>query len=121
MSLPYKHNLISTAKALRKNMTPQERHLWYDFLKSYSVRFQRQKTIGNYIADFYCHSAKLVVEIDGSQHFTAEALQYDSDRTQQLEEFGVTVIRFSNYDVNTNFYGVCTQIDMIVKERINTK
>lgn len=121
MSLPYKHNLISTAKALRKNMTPQERHLWYDFLKSYPVRFQRQKAIGNYIVDFYCHKAKLVVEVDGSQHFTQNGLKQDSVRTQQLEEFDVMVIRFSNYDVNTNFYGVCSWIDMVVKERINAE
>ena len=121
MSLPYKHNLISTARHLRKNMTPQESHLWYDFLKSYPVRFQRQKSIGNYIADFYCHKANLVVEVDGSQHFTSKGFAYDSDRTEQLQEFGIMVIRFSNYDVNTNFYGVCSEIDRVVKERINAE
>ena len=111
MSLPYKHNLISKAKVLRKNMTPQERHLWYDFLKSYPVRFQRQKAIGNFIADFYCHKANLIVEVDGSQHFTPKG----------LEEYDILVIRFSNYDVNTNFYGVCSYIDKVVKERINAE
>lgn len=121
MSLPYKHNLISTARTLRKNMTPQERHLWYDFLKSYPARFQRQKAIGNYIADFYCHKANLIVEVDGSQHFTEKSLACDSVRTEQLQEFGVTVIRFSNYDVNTNFYSVCSEIDRVVKERINAE
>ena len=90
--------------------------MWYDFLRMYPVRFQRQKAIGNYIADFYCHSAKLVVEIDGSQHFTVKGSAYDAERTKQLEQFGVTVIRFSNYDVNTNFDGVCLEIDRVVRE-----
>ena len=121
MSLPYKHNLISKAKVLRKNMTPQERHLWYDFLKSYPVRFQRQKAIGSYIADFYCYKASLIVEVDGSQHFTPKGLVRDCYRTEQLEEYDILVIRFSNYDVNTNFYGVCSYIDKVVKERINAE
>ena len=121
MSLPYKHNLIVTAKSLRKNMTPQERHLWYDFLKNYPVRFQRQKAIGNFIADFYCHKANLIVEVDGSQHFTKKGCAYDLQRTEQLEEYAVAVIRFSDYDVNTNFYGVCSEIDRVVKERVNAE
>ncbi len=70
MSLEYNKKLIPRAKELRKNMTKQENHLWYDFLRIYPVRFQRQKTIDNYIADFYCHKAKLIIELDGSQHFT---------------------------------------------------
>ena len=119
MSLPYNGNLIKTAKSLRKNMTPQEKHLWYDFLRSYPVRFQRQKTIKSFIADFYCHKAKLIVEIDGSQHFSEQGMAYDNERTNILKKFDLEVIRFSNYDVNTNFEGVCVEIDRVVKRRIN--
>ena len=118
MSLPYNGILIKAAKTLRKNMTPQEKHLWYDFLKDYPIRFQRQKTIKSFIADFYCHSAKLIVEIDGSQHYTKQGLTYDEERTGILKEFNLEVIRFSNYDVNTNFEGICIEIDKTVKERI---
>ena len=76
MSLPYKNKLIPRAKELRKNATRQENHLWYDFLRSYPVRFQRQKTIGSFIVDFYCHAAKLVIELDGSQHYTDQGVAY---------------------------------------------
>ena len=119
MSLPYSKKLIPRAKELRKNMTPQERHLWYDFLSAYPVRFQRQKAISSYIADFYCSKAKLVVEIDGSQHYTPEGKEHDDNRTYVMEQFGVKVIRFSNYEIDTNFYGVCTVIDRTVRERMS--
>ena len=119
MSLPYNGNLIKTAKKLRKNTTPQEKHLWYDFLRSYPVRFQRQKTIKSFIADFYCHKAKLIVEIDGSQHFSEQGMAYDNERTNILKEFNLEVIRFSNHDVNTNFEDVCMEIDRVVKQRIS--
>ncbi len=117
MSLPYKQELIPFAKELRKNMTLQERHLWYDFLSKYPIRFQRQKTIKSFIADFYCHEAKLIVEIDGSQHYTDQGEAYDKERTAILKEFSLEVIRFSNHEVNTNFEGVCMRIDKIVSER----
>ena len=93
-----KHNkeIVSTAKMLRKNMTKEEKHLWYDFLRTYPVRFLRQKVIGKYIVDFYCAKAKLVVELDGSGHFTEEGKQYDAERTAFLEEYGLTVLRISN-------------------------
>ena len=120
MSLPYKQDLIPVAKELRKNMTPQENQLWYHFLRKYPVRFQRQKTIKSFIADFYCHKAKLIVEIDGSQHYTPEGLAYDKERSDVLKEYTLKVIRFSNFEINTNFDGVCEEIDRIVKERINT-
>ena len=84
MSLNYNKNNIILAKNLRKNATPQEKHLWYDFLSKYEVRFQRQKAIDNFIADFYCHQAKLIIEIDGSQHFTQEGIQKDRFRTEIL-------------------------------------
>ena len=118
MSLPYNGNMIGIAKILRRNMTPQEKHLWYDFLNTYPVRFQRQKTIKSFVADFYCHNAKLIVEIDGSQHYTKQGIAYDEERSGILKEFNLKVIRFSNYDVNTNFEGVCIEIDKVVKERL---
>lgn len=118
MSLPYKKELIPRAKELRKTATPQENHLWYDFLRSYPVRFQRQKTIGSFIADFYCHAAKLVVEIDGSQHYEPQGLAYDAERTAVLDQYGLLVLRFSNRDIDTLFQAVCEQIDQVVKERL---
>ena len=117
MSLPYKSNMIPRAKELRKHATPQENHLWYDFLRSYPVRFQRQKTIDSFIADFYCHAAKLVIEIDGSQHYEPEGQAYDEARTAVLQEYGLEVLRFSNRDINTDFDAVCEQIDETVKAR----
>ncbi|MBO5089599.1 MAG: endonuclease domain-containing protein [Clostridia bacterium] len=115
MSIEYNKKNISLAKQLRRNATPQENHLWYDFLAKYPIRFQRQKAIGNFIVDFYCHKAKLVIEIDGSQHFSEDRIRNDEFRTEILEEFDLRVIRFSNNQVNTNFRGVCEYIDMIVK------
>ena len=115
MSLEYNKNNIPHAKNLRKNATPQEKHLWYDFLAKYEIRFQRQKAIDNYIADFYCHQAKLVIEIDGSQHYTEEGMEQDDFRTEILESYGLTVIRFTNLEINTNFSAVCAAIDAAVK------
>ena len=118
MSLPYNHKLIPRAKELRTNATRQENHLWYDFLNKYPVRFQRQKTIGCYIADFYCARVKLVIELDGSQHYTEEGMAHDAGRTATLETFGITVIRFSNAQIDKEFHAVCAEIDRIVKGRI---
>ena len=115
-----KHNadLTQNARNLRKNMTKEERHLWYDFLRDYSVRFLRQKVIDNYVVDFYCHKAKIAVEIDGSQHFSDEGMLKDIFRTEILEEIGLKVIRFTNKQVNENFQGVCEYIDQQVKASI---
>lgn len=110
MSLPYERGLIDHARKLRKDATKQERRLWYDFLRNYPVRFQRQKAIGNYIVDFYCHSAKLVVEIDGSQHFEDDTKAYDQDRTHYLEQQGLKVLRFTNMDIDRHFESVCMVI-----------
>ena len=118
MRLPYNKKLIPFAKSLRKNATPQENHLWYDFLRSYMPRFQRQKTIGQFIADFYCEKAKLVIELDGSQHFTPEGHTYDEARTAAIETVGVTVLRFTNRDIDREFQGVCMKIDAVVRERL---
>ena len=92
MSLKYNGKLIPNAKELRKNATKQETHLWYDFLRSYPVRFQRQKTISGFIVDFYCHKAKLIIELDGSQHYTDEGMAYDEERTQILNQYNLQVI-----------------------------
>ena len=119
MSLKYNGEIIPFAKELRKNMTRQEKHLWYDFLADYPVRFQRQKTIDNFIADFYCHKARLVIELDGSQHYTPEGKSYDEARTEILERYGLQVLRFSNRDIDEKFEGVCCLIDKTIKERIN--
>ena len=115
MSLDYNKSNIVLAKNLRKNATKQENHLWYDFLSKCEVRFQRQKAIDNFIADFYCHQAKLIIEIDGSQHYTEEGIKKDEFRTEILEEYGLKVIRFTNYQINNNFRGVCDYIDYIVR------
>ena len=115
-----KHNVDLTinARILRKNMTKEERHLWYDFLKSYPVRFLRQKVIDNYIVDFYCHSARLIIELDGSQHYEEKGLLKDKIRTEIIEQRNLTVIRIPNNEVNRNFEGVCQYIDNTVKESL---
>ena len=118
MSLEYNKMMIPRAKELRKPMTKQERHLWYDFLKDYSPRFQRQKTIGQFIADFYCEKARLVIELDGSQHFTPEGITHDEARTAAIETVGVEVLRFTNRDIDSEFRAVCAKIDAAVQERL---
>ena len=115
MSLDYNENNITLAKNLRKNATSQENHLWYDFLSKYKIRFQRQKAIDHFIADFYCHKAKLIIEIDGAQHYTEEGLQKDNFRTEILEGYDLKVIRFTNHQIHKNFRGVCESIDEVVK------
>ncbi len=119
MSLSYNKNLIHIAKVLRKNQTSQERKLWYEFLAGYPVRFQRQKTIGDYIVDFYCAKARLVVELDGGGHYEEKQMDYDRIRTIDLEQRGLQVLRLVNSDVIDNFEGVCTIIDCTVKCRIS--
>ena len=111
----YNKENIPLAKVLRKNMTPWERKLWYEFLKYYPIRFQRQKPIGKYIADFYCAKAKLVIELDGGGHYTPEQEEKDAIRTQELEKMDLTVIRVCNLDIDRNFGGVCEHIDATVK------
>ena len=98
--------ILRRSQLLRKNMTKEERHLWYDFLKEYPVQFKRQVPFDNYIVDFYCFRAKLVVELDGSQHCEPEGLAYEQKRTAYLESKGLTVLRVSNLDVMRNFHAV---------------
>ena len=102
---------------LRKTMTKEERHLWYDFLKDYPRRFLRQKIIDNYIVDFYCHDARLIVELDGSQHYDPQNHARDRERTRNLEMRGLWVIRIPNNEVNQNFRAVCEYIDHCVRMR----
>jgi len=115
-----KHNSNNKplAKALRKEMTPWERKLWYCFLKDYPVRFQRQKCIDNFIVDFYCYQGKIIIELDGGGHYEPNKVKADDKRTRILESYGLKVIRFCNTDIDKNFYGVCTMIDQEVMSRI---
>ena len=106
------------AKMLRSNATSEENKLWYNFLSKYSIRFYRQRSIGKYIVDFYCPKAKLVIEIDGAQHYEQKGLDYDKIRTQYLENLGLTVLRFVNSDINKRLNNVCSLIDFTIKERI---
>ena len=111
--------LSGKAKILRKNMTKEEAKLWYQFLCRYPYRFRRQYIIGNYIADFYCHQAKLVVELDGSQHCDPGTIAYDRKRTTYMHSQGIEVLRFSNLDVMQQFNRVCETIDNRINEKIS--
>ena len=116
-----KHNpqIVPIAKTLRKNMTKEERHLWYDYLRTHPARFSRQKVLGRYVADFYSAQARLVIELDGGGHYTQEAKQYDEERTMFLDAYGLTVIRIPNNEVNSNFRGVCEYIDLRAKQSLS--
>jgi len=119
MDRKHNKNIVPFAKELRKNMTKEERHLWYDFLRDYPVKFTRQKVLGKYIADFYCAKAKLVVELDGSQHYDDAEIINDANRTKYLEQYGIRVIRISNLDILKNFEGVCMYIDGVVGQPLS--
>ena len=116
-----KHNkqLVPFAKKLRKEMTKEERHLWYDFLRTHSVRFSRQKVLGKYIVDFYSAEAKLVIELDGSQHYENKAVARDEERTAFLEGCGLKVVRIPNNEVNQNFTGVCEYLEMVIEQSLS--
>ena len=114
---PRNQKLLKNARVLRKSMTKEERRLWYGFLRDYPVRFRRQEIIGNYIADFYCSSSALIVELDGSQHCEPAGIARDAARSAYFERLGLTVLRFSNLDVMQNYPGVCETIDREVKRK----
>lgn len=116
-----KHNksIVPTAKTLRKNMTKEEKHLWYDFLQSYPVRFLRQRVLGQYIADFYCAKAKLVIELDGSQHSLKSGVAYDEERTAFLAQYDLHVIRIPNQMIWQDFDRVCEYIDDAVQQSLS--
>ena len=119
MDRKHNKNIVPFAKELQKNMTKEERYLWYDFLRNYPIRFSRQKILGKYIVDFYCAKAKLAIELDGSQHYKKQDIIKDLKRTEYLEKYGLEIIRISNLDINKNFEGVCTYIDNMVKQSLS--
>ena len=114
----YNKSNIPLAKNLRKNMTPWERKLWYEFLREYPIRFQRQKAIGNYIVDFYCAKAKLVIELDGGGHYTEKKMEEDEIRTKYLENMDLNVLRICNLDIDKNFFNICDYIDECVRKSL---
>ena len=109
--------LLDTARELRQTMTKQEKHLWYDFLRYYPVKIYKQRIIDSFIVDFYCAKAKLVIEIDGAQHYTQQGKNHDRLRTEALQKYGLMVLRFSNNDVDSKFNYVCNTIDAVIQER----
>ena len=111
-------NLTHLSQTLRKNQTKEETLLWNCFLKKYQVQFRRQYVIGEYIVDFYCHKAKLVIELDGSGHYEPEMMQKDQLRTEYLESLGLTVLRFTNLELKKNFFAVCEKVDSTVQQRM---
>ncbi len=108
------------ARALRRNMTNEERRLWYEFLRGYPVRVMRQRPIDKYIADFYCAQAKLVIELDGSQHYSKDGESHDAERDTVLRGYGIAVMRIPNNEVSRNFGGVCEAIDLKIRSRLGS-
>ena len=120
MQKKYNRELVYNARKLRKEATKEERHLWYDFLRDYPKRFVRQKIIGKYILDFYCSEKKLAIEIDGSQHYDEKGRISDIDRTRDVNEYGISVLRFTNGEINHQFEAVCIYIDEFIKSMDNS-
>jgi len=118
MTIPKDNSQLENARQLRREMTPHERKLWYLFLRKYPVKIYKQRIIGRYIVDFYCAGAKLVIEIDGSQHYEPHGMAYDTERSVFLSELGLEVLRFSNRDIDRDFRAVCEQIDITVQSRL---
>jgi len=114
----YNKALVPRAQKMRRDMTPQERRLWHDFLRDYPLRFRRQSVIYHYIADFYCDKAKLVIEVDGNQHTQPDAQEYDQIRTLTLEGIELTVLRFTNAQVDNHFAQVCETIEQAIRKRV---
>ena len=115
----YNGELKSRSRALRRDMTRQERRLWYDFLRTYPVKVYRQRSIDRFIADFYCSRAHLVIEVDGGQHFTSDGAEHDAERSEILQRYALAVVRVSNCDIDQNFSAVCEFIDRRIKEEIS--
>ena len=116
----YNKNNLSLAKLLRKNMTSQERKLWFLFLRNYPVKFYRQRPVDNFILDFYCAKAKLAIELDGSGHYEPVQIEKDTERTAKLKHYGIDVLRISNLDIDNNFKAVCDYIDIVVNRKKTT-
>ena len=118
MNIPKDNSQLENARRLRREMTPHERKLWYLFLRKYPVKIYKQRIIGRFIVDFYCASAKLVIEVDGSQHYEPQGMAYDAERSAFLSALGLEVLRFSNRDIDRDFRGVCEQIDHAIQTRL---
>ena len=117
MRIPKDNTKLEAARRLRRNMTPHERKLWYLFLQKYPVKIYKQRIIDRFIVDFYCAAAKLVIELDGSQHYDEQALAKDAERTAALERYGLKVVRYSNREIDREFTAVCEHIDRTIQER----
>ena len=118
MTIPKDNSQLENARRLRREMTPHERKLWYLFLRKYPVKIYKQRIIGRFIVDFYCASAKLVIEVDGSQHYEPQGIAYDEERSTFLSALDLVVLRFSNRDIDRDFHGVCEQIDIAIQNRL---
>ena len=118
LKVPKRYELTKRSGRLRRNMTRQEKHIWYDYLRKLPFTINRQMIIGSYIVDFYCSKANLVIELDGSQHYTEQGKEYDEQRTAILEQYGVQVLRFTNLDVDRHLDAVCAQIDSTIERRV---
>ena len=118
MTIPKDNSQLENARRLRREMTPHERKLWYLFLRKYPAKIYKQRIIGRFIVDFYCASAKLVIEIDGSQHYEPQSKAYDAERSVYLSALGLEILRFSNRDIDRNFHSVCEQIDITIQNRL---
>ena len=111
MLIPKDNKKLEAARKLRRDMTPQERKLWYEFLRAYPVKVYKQRIIGPFVVDFYCAPARLVIEVDGSQHYEAQGLAHDAERSAYLQALGLKVIRFTNREVDEQFFSVCEAIE----------
>ena len=120
MTIPKDNTQLENARRLRREMTPHERKLWYLFLRKYPAKIYKQRIIGKFIVDFYCASARLVIELDGSQHYTEQGKCYDKERTAMIEAYGVQVLRFSNREVDSNLAGVCQTIAQTIHTRLTS-
>ena len=118
MTIPKDNGQLENARQLRREMTPYERKLWYLFLRKYPVKIYKQRIIGRFIVDFYCASAKLAIEVDGSQHYEPQGTAYDAERSAFLSALGLEVLRFSNRDIDRDFRGVCEEIDITIQNRL---
>ena len=118
MTIPKDNSQLENARRLRREMTPHERKLWYLFLRKYPVKIYKQRIIGKFIADFYCASAKLVIEVDGSQHYEPQGMEYDEERSAFLSGLGLQILRFSNRDIDCDFNSVCEYINTSIQNRL---
>ena len=118
MTVPKDNRQLENARQLRREMTPHEHKLWYLFLRKYPVKIYKQRIIGSFIVDFYCASARLVIEVDGSQHYEPREMTYDSERSKFLEALGLKVLRFSNREIDRDFQSVCEQIGSTIQNRM---